>query len=72
MVECRWSPACDLVTVFADIAGRQVRRRLAGGFCAIVTAETITRNARMVEGRRCPAAGLVAILTDIVGCDVVR
>ena len=72
MAERRRCPSRDLVAIFADVAGCQVRSGLARRFGAIVTAKAIGADAGMGKSRGCPSTGFVAVFTDIVGGDVVR
>ncbi len=59
------------MAAFANCRRRQVGGRLAGRLGTIVAAGAISGDTTVVEGRRGPAGGLVAILTHIVGCDMV-
>ena len=51
------------MAVLTDIGGGDVRRVLAGGVNAIVAAEAIARNVRVVKDSRNPHCACVAIVT---------
>jgi len=58
-------PYIGVVAIFADIAGLNVRKRLAACFRAIVATDAIARNIHMVEIGRPPANRRVTIVTGV-------
>ncbi len=59
------------MAAFANGRRRQVGGRLTSRLAAIVTAGAIAGDTAVVESCRGPACGAVAILADIVRCDMV-
>ena len=53
------------MAVLADVARRHVRRPLARCVDAVVTAEAVARDIRMIEGGRYPAIRGVAVVAGI-------
>jgi len=53
MVDCvRGRPNSAVVAVLANIAGLYVCRAFAGGFCAVMAADAVSRNTGVIEIRR--------------------
>ena len=53
------------MAIFTDIAGRDMRRLLAGGGHSIVTAAAIANDAKMIEVGRNPPSCRMAVITGI-------
>lgn len=62
----------SVMTVFADVAGLNMRRIFANGVGAVVTAETVTSNIEVIEIRRNPAGARVAVIAGVCAGDVCR
>lgn len=61
MIDCtHWRPGAGGVAILADVIGRDVRCRLAGGCGAIVASGTVARYTGVTEGRRRPRIHVVA------------
>lgn len=67
MNKCCRRPACGLMTILADITGRKVGRRLAGGLGTIVAGHAGAGDAGMIKSRRGPSAGLVTFFACVAG-----
>ena len=65
-------PDVAVVTVLADVAGRNVGHRLAGGFHTIVATEAVTDDACVVEVGGPPGVAGVAVVTGITAIDMRR
>ena len=64
-------PANGAVTVLAGIRGQDVVRGFAGCVNAVVTAEAVATDIRMIEDSWNPGPGLVAVVTSVGRNDVV-
>ena len=69
---CNWRPDDRAVAVLADVSGLHVRRTLACGVAAIVATRTIVNDVGMVEGRRCPCNGRMAVVAVVAATDMRR
>ena len=65
-------PEIDAMAIFADRGRRNVRGVLAGCVGAIVAARAITDYVCVIEVRRCPGNGRVAIIAVVVAGQVRR
>ncbi len=65
-------PDVRCMAVFADVAGLHVRRAFAGGIRAVMAAHAVPCDIHVIEIRRQPASGRVAVVTVIAAGDVVR
>jgi len=61
-----------IVTIFADVACRYVRRVLAGGIGAVMAAAAIATYVDMIEIRRRPAGRRMAVVAVVAAIDVCR
>jgi len=68
----RGRPLHRVMAVLANVARRHVRRPLAGCVDAVVTAEAVARDIRMIEGGRYPAIRGVAVVAGIGTRDMSR
>ena len=60
------------VTVFAHVGRLDVRQAFSGGGRTVVAADTIADDAGVIEQCREPGARVVAVVTLIIGGDMVR
>lgn len=60
------------VTVFADVGRRRVSRTFTGGVGAIVAADAVPRDIRVIKVRGCPGDSRVAVVAVIATGDVRR
>ena len=63
VVEIRGQPGGGKVTIVAGVSACNVRRVFSGCGETVVTTNTISGNAGMIENGRCPRRGIVAIVT---------
>ena len=61
-----------VVAILADNAGLDMRRILAGGVRAVVAAEAVIHDIRVIEIGRYPAHGCMAVVAVIAAIDVCR
>ena len=66
------SPHIAVVTILTDVARLQMRQVFAGSIQAIVAACAIARNIQVVECRRSPGDGRVAVIAGIAAGEMCR
>ena len=69
---CYRYPGDRRVTVLADVCRQDMRRVLTCSSCAIVAADAVIGDVRVVKGRRCPGDGGVAIVAVVAAGNVGR
>ena len=68
---CGWLPEGYRVTAFTGVAGGDVSQRFAGGSSAVVATYAVAGNVDVIEVRRCPGVGCMAVITGAIGGDVI-
>jgi len=66
----RGRPYIGVVAIFADVAGLDMIRRLAGGAHTVMAAKAVADNIYMIEGCRSPSNGRVTIIAGVAAGDV--
>lgn len=68
----RGRPNRRAMAIFADNGRQNVCRALASRFYAVVTADAVTEDVHVIEIRRQPGAGDVAVVAGVATCYVSR
>lgn len=68
---CHRRPGDGRMAVLTVICALDMRRPLALRRCAVMAAETCSRNSGMIKYGRCPGCRGMAIITDVIARDVI-